>query len=81
MKRKGMNIEAAEKYVVDTDEKRFQLIQAFLDKKPLNIDYLFDATINTSSFSAEDVSNLILAMFDKKVEKQIVKRKKLRKVF
>jgi cytidylate kinase len=81
IKRKGMNIEAAEKYVVDTDEKRFQLIQAFLDKKPLNIDYLFDATINSSSFSAGEVSNLILAMFDKKVEKQIAKRKKLRKVF
>jgi hypothetical protein len=76
-----MNLEAAEKYVIDTDEKRFQLIQAFLDKKPLNIDYLFDATINSSSFTVEEVSNLILAMFDHKVTKQISERKKVRKVF
>jgi cytidylate kinase len=81
MKKKGLNIEAAEKYVVDTDEKRFQLIQVFLDKKPLNIDYLFDATINSSSFAAQEVSNLILAMFDSKVTKQITERKKVRKVF
>jgi cytidylate kinase len=81
MKKKGMNLETAEKYVVDTDEKRFQLIQAFLDKKPLNIDYLFDATINSSSFSVQEVSNLILTMFDKKVMSQITQRKKLRQAF
>jgi cytidylate kinase len=80
MKKKGMTMEAAEKYVVDTDEKRFQLIQAFLEKKPLNIDYLFDATINSSSFSVQEVSNLILTMFDKKVMSQINQRKKLRQV-
>ena len=34
MKKKKMDIEAAEKFVVDTDEKRFHLIQAFLDKRP-----------------------------------------------
>ncbi len=81
MKKKGMNIEAAEKYVVDTDEKRFQLIQAFLDKKPLNIDYLFDATINSGSFTAQELSNLILTMFDSKVSKQIAGRRKVRRVF
>lgn len=81
MKKKEMNLEAAEKYVVDTDEKRFQLIQAFLDKKPLNIDYLFDATINASSFSAQEISSLVLTMFDKKVMTQITQRKKLRQVF
>ena len=62
-----MNIETAEKYVVDTDEKRFNLIHAFLDKKPLNIDYLFDATINRSSFSIQDISDMILSMYEKKV--------------
>ena len=29
MKKKGIDIEEAEEYVVDTDEKRFHLIQAF----------------------------------------------------
>jgi cytidylate kinase len=81
MKKKGLESEAAEEYVIETDEKRFQLIQAFLDKKPLNIDYLFDATINSSSFSIKEVSALILEMYDKKVIKQITDRKRLRQVF
>jgi len=81
MKKKDIDIEAAEEYVVDTDEKRFNLIQAFLDKKPLNIDYLFDATINRSSFSIQETSELILSMFDKKVNRKISERKKAKKVF
>jgi cytidylate kinase len=81
MKKKGLESEAAEEYVIETDEKRFQLIQTFLDKKPLNIDYLFDATINSSSFSIKEVSALILEMYDKKVIKQITDRKRLRQVF
>jgi cytidylate kinase len=75
MKKKQMSMEAAEEYVVDTDEKRFNLIHAFLDKKPLNIDYLFDATINRSTFSIQEISELILSMYDKKVSKQIAERK------
>jgi cytidylate kinase len=81
MKKKEVDIEVAEEYVVDTDEKRFNLIQAFLDKKPLNIDYLFDATINRSSFNIQEISELILSMFDKKVNRQISERKKTKKVF
>jgi cytidylate kinase len=81
MKKKEVDIEAAEEYVVDTDEKRFNLIQTFLDKKPLNIDYLFDATINRSSFTVQEISELIMAMFDKKVYRQISERKKTKKVF
>jgi len=81
MKKKEMDIEAAEEYVVDTDEKRFNLIQAFLDKKPLNIDYMFDATINRSSFNIQEISELIFSMFDKKVNRQISERKKAKKVF
>ena len=76
MKKKEMNMETAEKYVVDTDEKRFNLIQSFMDKKPLNIDYLFDASINRNSFSIEEIAELILSMYEKKVIKQIEKRKK-----
>jgi cytidylate kinase len=76
MKKKKMNIETAEKYVVDTDEKRFNLIQTFQDKKPLNIDYLFDASINRSSFTIEESADLIMSMYEKKVGKQMEKRKK-----
>jgi cytidylate kinase len=61
MKKKQMEVEAAEEYVVDTDEKRFNLIQNFLDKKPLNIDYLFDATVNRSSFTIKEISEIIVA--------------------
>jgi cytidylate kinase len=76
MKKKQIDIEMAEEYVVDTDEKRFHLIQNFLDKKPLNIDYLFDATINRSSFSIQEISELIVSMYEKKVCRQIAERKR-----
>lgn len=81
MKKKEMNIETAEEYVVDTDEKRFNLISTFLEKKPLNIDYLFDATINRSSFTLENIAEMILSMYEKKVCTQIAERKKLQKIF
>ena len=77
MKKNGMNLEAAEKYVVDTDEKRFNLILDFLDKKPLNIDYLFDASINRSTFTIPDIAEIILSMYEKKVSRQITERKKI----
>jgi len=80
MRKKVMTLEAAEEYVVDTDEKRFNLIETFLDKKPLNIDYLFDATINRSSFSIPDIASMILSMYEKKVCKQIEARKKRAKL-
>ncbi len=67
MKKKNMDIEAAEEYVVDTDEKRFNLIHTFLDKKPLNIDYLFDATLNRSSFTIQQISEMICSMYEKKL--------------
>lgn len=76
MKKKNIDIEKAEEYVVDTDEKRFKLIQIFLSQKSLNIDYLFDATINRSSFTIQQTASLIAAMYDAKVWCQIEKRKK-----
>ncbi len=76
MKKKEMKLEAAEEYVIDTDEKRFSLIETFLDKKPLNIDYLFDATINRSSYSIQDIAAMILTLYEKKVSTQIEARKK-----
>jgi cytidylate kinase len=81
MKKKSMDLEAAEEYVVDNDEKRFNLIHAFMDKKPANIDYLFDATINRYSFTIKEISEIILSMYDRKVHKQIVERKKVNKIF
>jgi cytidylate kinase len=80
MKKKGMTLEHAEQYCIETDEKRFNLILDFLDKKPLNIDYLFDATINRSSFSIQELSWLILNMYEKKVCRQIAERKKLNRI-
>ena len=76
MKKMTLDIEAAEKYVVDTDEKRFNLIQTFLDKKPHNIDYLFDATINRNAFTIHGTAELITSMYEKKVYRQIADRKK-----
>jgi cytidylate kinase len=75
MKKKKLDIESAEEYVVNTDEKRFNLIQTFLDKKPLNLDYLFDATINRSSFSIKETADFILTMFEKKIDRQRAERK------
>ena len=76
MKKKNIDIEAAEKYVVDTDEKRFNLIQTFLDKKPLTLDYLFDASINRNAFSINESAELIVDMYEKKVVKRIAAGKK-----
>ena len=76
MKKKIIDVEAAEEYVVDTDEKRFNLIQTFLDKKSLNIDYLFDATINRNAFTIHETAELITSMYEKKVHRQIAERKK-----
>ena len=71
MKKKGMDIEAAEEYVVDTDEKRHNLITTFLEKKSVNIDFLFDATINRESFTVFEIADLIVTMYDKKIVRQI----------
>ncbi len=80
MRKKQMTLEAAEEFVVDTDEKRFILIRDFLDKKPLNIDYLFDATLNRSSYTVTELSELIVNLYEKKVCRQIAERKKLGKI-
>jgi cytidylate kinase len=81
MKKKNMGIETAEKFVIDTDEKRFDLIQTFLDKKSLNIDSLFDVSINRLSFNIHETAELIVSMYEKKVCKQITERKRIKSVF
>ncbi len=80
MKKKSMDIETAEECVIDTDEKRFNLIQSFLEKKSLNIDYLFDATLNRSTFSIPEIAEMILYMYEKKVGKQILERRKAARI-
>jgi cytidylate kinase len=76
MKKKSMGIEAAEEFVVETDEKRFNLIQTFLDNKPLTIDYLFDATINRSSFTIQETADFVTTMYEKKISRQMAERRK-----
>jgi cytidylate kinase len=77
MKKRNIDIEAAEEFIVESDEKRFNLIQTFLDKKSLNLDYLFDATINRDAFTINETADLVTTMFEKKVCRQIAERKKL----
>ena len=81
MRKKGMDIETAEKYVIETDEKRHDLIQTFLDKKTNNIDNLFDVTINRLSFRIPDTAELIVSMFEKKVINQMSEMKKIKSVY
>jgi cytidylate kinase len=81
MKKKEMDIETAEEFVVDTDEKRFNLITTFLEKKQLNIDYLFDTTINRQSFSIVETADIVVSMYEKKVGRQIAERKKKTQIF
>ncbi len=80
MKKKGMTMEAAEEYVVETDEKRYDLIQTFLDKKTKNIESLFDVTMNRSSFSIPETAELIVSMYEKKVHGRMLEKKKIKSV-
>jgi cytidylate kinase len=68
VKKKELDIEAAEEFVVDTDEKRHNLIISFLDKKPVTLDYLFDVTINRSSFSVEQIAEILCVLYKKKMD-------------
>jgi cytidylate kinase len=81
MKKKSLGLETAEKYVIETDAKRHDLIQTFLDKKAKNIESLFDVTINRLSFDIPETADLIVSMYEKKVIKQISGRKKIKSVF
>ncbi len=67
MHKKGMLIDKAEEYTVRTDEKRNKLIVDFLDKKPQCLDYLFDATLNRSTYSIGQLSSLIMTLYETKL--------------
>lgn len=81
MKKKNMKIETAEEYVIDSDEKRFDLIQTFLDKKTKNIETLFDVTINRLSYNVSETAELVISMYEKKIDKQMAERRKMKSVF
>jgi cytidylate kinase len=81
MKKKQMDIETAEEFVVDTDEKRHNLITTFLEKRSINIDYLFDSTINRQSFSIFEIGELIVSMFEKKIGRQKAERQQNAQIF
>jgi cytidylate kinase len=81
MKKKQMDIETAEEFVVDTDEKRHNLITTFLEKRSINIDYLFDSTINRQSFSIFEIGELIVSMFEKKIGRQKAERQQKTQIF
>lgn len=78
MRKKNMTLELAEKYIIETDEKRHDLIQTFLDKQHKNIETLFDASINRISFTVPETADIIVSMYEKKVTKQISERKKIK---
>jgi len=67
MKKKEMISEKAEAYITETDAKRNKLIVDFLDNKPQALDSLFDVTLNRSSFTLDQVSSIILTMFEAKL--------------
>jgi cytidylate kinase len=81
MKKHEMSYEDAEKFVMETDEKRDNLIRDFLDKKTKDIDFLFDATLNRKSFSIQELSDLILTLYDRKVSNQIAERRRHQPIF
>ena len=67
MRKKGMLIDKAEEYTLQTDEKRHKLIIDFLDKKPQCIDHLFDAMLNRGSYSVGQLSSLIMNLYETKL--------------
>ncbi len=62
LQNKSVNLEAAEEWAIETDENRFKLFYSFLEKRPGNLDYLFDASLNRKHFSINETVDLILYM-------------------
>ncbi|MCX6335034.1 MAG: cytidylate kinase-like family protein [Bacteroidia bacterium] len=81
MQKKEMDIEAAEEYVVFNDEKRHNLITTFLERKIVNIDYLFDCIFDRSSYSIPETAEFIVNMYEKKLGKSSSDRTTKPKIF
>lgn len=80
MKKKEMGKDTARKFVIDTDEKRDDLIRTFLDKKVMSIDSLFDVTLNRQSFSIDEIADFVVSMYERKMAAQKAERDKIRSV-
>lgn len=62
LKNKRVSVEAAEEWAIETDENRHKLFYTFLEKRPGNLDYLFDASLNRKHFSITQTVELIMHM-------------------
>ena len=51
------------------------------EKKSINIDYLFDSTINRQSFSIFETADIIVSMFEKKIGRQVSERQHKTQIF
>lgn len=80
MRKKEMDKEAAQQYIIETDTKRDELIRSFLDKKQRNIDNLFDVTINRQSFPIDEISGFVVSMFERKMAARKTERDKIKSV-
>ncbi|MCU0456967.1 MAG: cytidylate kinase-like family protein [Bacteroidales bacterium] len=52
-----------------------------LSNMSVNIDYLFDATINRQSFSINEIADMIVSMYEKKIGRQAAERKQQSQIF
>lgn len=78
MRKKEMGKDIAQKFVIDTDEKRDDLIRTFLDKKVKNIDSLFDVTLNRQTYSIPVIADLVVSMYDRKVAEEKAEKEKIK---
>ncbi len=78
MRKKEMGKDIAQKFVLDTDEKRDDLIRTFMDKKVKNIESLFDVTLNRQTFSIAAIADIVVSMYDRKVAEEKAEKEKIK---
>ncbi|MBN2665498.1 MAG: cytidylate kinase-like family protein [Bacteroidales bacterium] len=78
MRKKEMSKDIAQKFVIDTDEKRDDLIRTFMDKKVKNIESLFDVTMNRQTFSIPVIADLVVSMYSRKMVEEKAEREKIK---
>lgn len=67
MKKKGMTTDKAEAYIADVDAKRHKMVMSFLEGDPQSLESQYDVTFNRSSFTMDQISSMILTMFEAKL--------------
>lgn len=67
MKKKGMTADKAEAYVADIDAKRDKMVMSFLEGNPQSLESHYDVTFNRSSFTMDQISSMILTMYEAKL--------------